>query len=104
MRGGFTFVFGIALAVQAFALQTIQVGIIGNADNHQVSWTTEVGVNYLVEVSDDLVEWMDIGIVQPGTGGIVTKGFSTPTEPRMFYRIRARAGAVRSGFDTYELP
>jgi hypothetical protein len=98
-----TFIFSIALAVQTFALQTIQVGIVGDAGNHHVSWTTEVGVNYLVEVSDDLVEWMDAGIVQPGTGGTVTKGFSTPNEQRMFYRIRARSGAVRPGFDTYRL-
>jgi hypothetical protein len=103
VRGILTFAIGVALALQAFALQTIQVGIIGDADNHQVSWTTEVGVNYLVEVSDDLVEWMDIGIVQPGTGGTVTKGFSTPTEPKMFYRIRGRAGAIRDGFDDYVL-
>ena len=103
MRSILAFVFGIALAVQAHALQTIQVGIVGDADNHQVSWTTEVGVNYLVEVSDDLVEWMDAGIVQPGTGGTVTYGFSTPTEARMFYRIRARSGAIREGFDEYIL-
>lgn len=103
MRSILAFACGIAMAVQAYALQTIQVGIVGDADNHQVSWSTEVGVNYLVEVSDDLVEWMDTGIVQPGTGGTVTYGFSTPTELRMFYRIRARSGAIRDGFDEYVL-
>lgn len=103
MRSILALACSMVFALQAFALQTIQVGIVGDADNHQVSWTTEVGVNYLVEVSPDLVDWMDTGIIQPGTGGTVTYGFSTPTEPRMFYRIRARSGAVRPGFDEYVL-
>jgi hypothetical protein len=98
-----TFAIAVLLAFQASAQQTIKVGIVGDADNHQVSWTTERGLNYLVEVSPDLVEWMDTGIVAPGTGEIVTYGFSTPTEPKMFYRIRVRPGAVRPGFDDYEL-
>lgn len=103
MRSFITFIFTVFLAFQASAQQTIKVGIVGDADNHQVSWTTERGLNYLVEVSPDLVDWMDTGIVQPGTGEIVTYGFSTPTEPKMFYRIRVRSGAVRPGFDEFEL-
>ena len=79
--------------------QTIKVGIVGDAANHQVSWTTERGYNYVVEVSADLVEWTDTGIVQAGTGAIVTYGFSTPTESKLFYRIRVRPGATRAGFD-----
>jgi hypothetical protein len=103
MRSLLTLVFAFIFAFHASAQQTIKVGIVGDADNHQVSWTTERGLNYLVEVSPDLVEWMDTGIVQPGTGEIVTYGFSTPTEPKMFYRIRVRPGAVREGFDEYVL-
>jgi hypothetical protein len=91
------------LVLHSFAQQTIKVGIVGDADNHQVSWTTERGLNYLVEVSPNLVDWMDTGIVAPGTGEIVTYGFSTPTEPKMFYRIRTRPGAVRPGFDVLSL-
>jgi len=98
-----TFVIGVLLAMQISAQQTIKVGIVGNAENHQISWTTEQGLNYLVEVSPDLVNWMDTGIVQPGTGEIVAYGFSTPSEPKMFYRIRVRPGAVRIGFDDFEL-
>lgn len=103
MRSFIAFVIAVGLAFQALAQQTIEVGIVGNADNHQVSWTTERGSNYLVEVSPDLVDWMDAGIVKPGTGGIVTQGFSTPNEPKMFYHIRVRPGAVRPGFDEFEL-
>ena len=103
MRSFITFIIAVCIAFQASAQQTIKVGIVGDADNHQVSWTTERGLNYLVEVSPDLVNWMDTGIVQPGTGEIVTYGFSTPTEPKMFYRIRVRPGAVRPGFDEFEL-
>jgi hypothetical protein len=103
VRSLITFVFAVSLAFQASAQQTIKVGIVGDADNHQVSWTTERGLNYLVEVSPDLVDWMDTGIVAPGTGEIVTYGFSTPTEPKMFYRIRVRSGAVRPGFDAFSL-
>jgi hypothetical protein len=98
-----TFAIAVFLTFQASAQQTIKVGIVGDADNHQVSWTTERGLNYLVEVSPDLVDWMDTGIVAPGTGEIVTYGFSTSTEPKMFYRIRVRSGAVRPGFDEFEL-
>lgn len=103
MRSFITLVFAVFIAFHASAVQTIKVGIVGDADNHQVSWTTERGLNYLVEVSPDLVDWMDTGIVAPGTGEIVTYGFSTPTEPKLFYRIRVRPGAVRPGFDAYEL-
>lgn len=103
MRYFITFIIAVCIAFQASAQQTIKVGIVGDADNHQVSWTTERGLNYLVEVSPDLVDWMDTGIVAPGTGEIVTYGFSTPTEPKMFYRIRVRPGAVRPGFDDLEL-
>ncbi len=103
MRTLITFAIAIFLAFQVSAQQTIKVGIVGDADNHQVSWTTERGLNYLVEVSPDLVDWMDTGIVAPGTGEIVTYGFSTPTEPKMFYRIRVRPGAVRPGFDALSL-
>jgi hypothetical protein len=104
MRSLLAFVFAFVFAIHASAQQTIKVGIVGDADNHQVSWTTERGLNYLVEVSPDLVDWMDTGIVAPGTGEIVTYGFSTPTEPKMFYRIRVRPGAARPGFDEFELP
>ena len=103
MRTLITFAIAIFLAFQVSAQQTIKVGIVGDADNHQVSWTTERGLNYLVEVSPDLVDWMDTRIVAPGTGEIVTYGFSTPTEPKIFYRIRVRPGAVRPGFDEFEL-
>lgn len=98
-----TFTLSLFLVLSTFAQQTIKVGFVGDADNHQVSWTTEVGFNYLVEVSPDLVDWMDTGIVQAGTGAIVTYGFSTPTEPKLFYRIRVRPGAMRPGFDDYVL-
>jgi hypothetical protein len=99
MRSFFTFVIAIFLAIPASAQQTIKVGIVGDADNHQVNWTTQLGYNYLVDVSPNLVDWMDTGIVQPGTGEVVTYGFSTPTEPKMFYRISSRKGAMRDGFD-----
>ncbi len=102
MRSLITVIIATFFALQASAQQTIKVGIVGDADNHQVSWTTEVGFNYLVEVSPDLVNWMDTGIVQAGTGAVVTYGFSTPTEPKMFYRIRVRP-AIRPGFDDLEL-
>jgi hypothetical protein len=46
---------------------------------------------------------MNTGIVQAGIGEIVTYGSSTPTEPKMFYRIRVRPGAVRPGFDALSL-
>jgi hypothetical protein len=103
VRSLITLFITVYFTLLASAQQTIKVGIVGDADNHQVSWTTEVGFNYLVEVSPDLVDWLDTGIVQPGTGEIVTYGFSTPTEPRMFYRIRVRQGAMRPGFDDYML-
>ncbi len=103
MKTLITFVIAVFLAFHAAAQQTIKVGIVGDADNHQISWTTERGLNYLVEVSPDLVDWMDTGIVAPGTGEVVTYGFSTPTEPKMFYRIRVRPGAVRPGFDDLAL-
>jgi len=95
--------FALLIAVQASAQQAIQVWIAGDAANHQVSWTTEVGINYLAEVSPDLEDWMDAGRVHAGTGSIVACGFSTPTEPMMFYRVRKRQGAVRPGFDAFEL-
>lgn len=104
MRSFITFAVAIFIAFQAQAQQTIKVGIVGDAANHQVNWTTERGLNYLVEVSPDLVAWMDTGIAQAGTGEIVTYGFSTPTEPKMFYRIRVRPGAVRLGFSEYKIP
>ena len=104
MKTLITFAIAIFLAFPVSAQQTIKVGIVGDADNHQVNWTTERGLNYLVEVSPDLVDWMDTGIVAPGTGEIVTYGFSTPTEPKLFYRIRVRPGAVRPGFDEFEIP
>jgi hypothetical protein len=103
MRGFILWILALVLVAQLQGQQTIKVGFVGDADNHQVSWTTEVGFNYLVEVSPDLVGWMDTGIVQAGTGAIVTYGFSTPTEPKLFYRIRVRPGAMRPGFDDYVL-
>ncbi|RYZ70542.1 MAG: hypothetical protein EOP09_05920 [Proteobacteria bacterium] len=95
--------FSLLLAGTAFSQETIKVGIVGDADNPQVSWTTEVGFNYQVDVSPDLIVWTDTGIVQAGTGSIVAYGFSTPTEPKLFYRISARKGAMRDGFDGFTL-
>jgi hypothetical protein len=104
MRLFISWIIALMFIAQAHGQQTIKVGIVGDADNHQVNWTTEIGYNYLVEVSPDLVAWTDTGIVQAGTGAVVTYGFSTPTEPKLFYRIRVRPGAVRPGFNAFEIP
>lgn len=103
MRLFISWIVALVFIAQVHGQQTIKVGIVGDADNHQVNWTTEIGYNYLVEVSFDLVAWTDTGIVQAGTGAVVTYGFSTPTEPKLFYRIRVRPEAMRPGFDDYVL-
>lgn len=103
MRSLPALVFVLILSFHVSAQQPIKVGIVGDADNHEVSWTAEVGANYLVEFSQDLIEWFDIGIVQPRTGETVTYGFSTPTEEKLFYRILSRPRAVRPGFDAFVL-
>ncbi len=75
------------LAPLPAAANTIQVGIIGTAANHEVSCTTRTNHNYQIEVSPDLQAWSDTGINEPGTGSPVTHGFSCNAE-KLFYRIR----------------
>lgn len=68
-------------AFHAAAQQPIEVEIVGSADNHQLTWTTTENFNYQVEASPDLMNWIDTGIAEPGTGGPITYGFisSAPT-------------------------
>lgn len=71
--------------------------IVGNADNHQVSWTTRLNYNYQVEASPDLEDWVDTGIAEPGTGSTITYGFSS-TADKMFYRVKEIVDPYNGGF------
>lgn len=66
---------------------TIQLGIAGVQENHEISWNTRTGHFYQLQVSPDLTNWSDSGINEEGTGEDVTYGFSA-VGARTFYRIR----------------
>jgi len=46
------------------------------------------GVNYRIEVSTDLANWATIETPIPGTGGVITRFYSTENQPRRFFRSR----------------
>jgi hypothetical protein len=77
----------LASAFHAAAQQPIEVEIVGGADNHHLTWTTTQNFNYQVEASPDLVNWIDTGIAEPGTGGPITYCFIS-NAPKWFYRIK----------------
>ena len=92
--------FWIALLVfmsQAHGQYVFRAVIVGDADNHQVSWTTRLNYNYQVEASPDLESWVDTGIAEPGTGSSITYGFSS-TADKMFYRVKESVDPYNGGF------
>jgi hypothetical protein len=84
-------------AFHAAAQQPIEVEIVGSADNHQLTWTTTENFNYQVYASPDLVNWIDTGIAEPGTGGPITYGFIS-SAPKWFYRIKETEDPYNGAF------
>jgi len=97
MRTLTTLLLSLACAFHAAAQQPSQVTIVGGADNHLLTWTTTQNFNYLVEASPDLVNWIDTGIAEPGTGGTITYGFIS-TAPKWFYRIKETEDPYNGAF------
>lgn len=104
MRIGLILPLLLTLAASASVTPPIEVGIVGTAENHQLTWTTRLNYNYQVEASPDLENWVDTGIAEPGTGSTITYGFictmeqSCTPQPRMFYRIKESEDPFNGGF------
>ncbi len=71
--------------------------VVGTATRHEVSWQSEVGFNYQVEVSPDLRAWSDTSVVEPGTGALLRCELSS-AEEQLFYRIRETVAAFDDSF------
>lgn len=93
----------LTLMAHTFAQQLVQAGFVGDAGQHFLNWNTEIGTNYQIETTTDLIHWTDVGIVQAGTGGTVTRAFSSTGDSQRFYRVFTRSGAVRPGYDEFIL-
>lgn len=87
----------LASAFHATAQQPIEVEIVGGADNHHLTWTTTQNFNYQVEASANLVNWIDTGIAEPGTGGPITYGFIS-SAPKWFDRIKETEDPYNGAF------
>jgi hypothetical protein len=92
-----TLFLSLAFAFHAVAQQPIEVEIVGDADNHHLTWTTTQNFNYQVEASPDLENWIDTGIAEPGTGGPITYGFIS-NAPKWFYRIKETEDPYNGAF------
>ncbi len=92
-----TLFLSLAFAFHAAAQQPIEVEIVGDADNHHLTWTTTQNFNYQVEASPDLENWIDTGIAEPGTGGPITYGFIS-NAPKWFYRIKETEDPYNGAF------
>jgi hypothetical protein len=74
------------VAIPAIVLVSYSVGPGGST----LSWTSEIGQNYGVFMSNDLLEWVEIATVA-GTGGVVSKTVTEPApgEEKRFFRVVA---------------
>jgi hypothetical protein len=97
MRIGLFLSLIFTLAASASITPPIEVGIVGTAENHQLTWTTRLNYNYQVEASPDLENWVDTGIAEPGTGSSITYGLMS-TADKMFYRIKESEDLFNGGF------
>jgi hypothetical protein len=97
MRIGLFLPLLFTLAASASITPPIEVGIVGTAENHQLTWTTRLDYNYQVEASPDLENWVDTGIAEPGTGSSITYGLMS-TADKMFYRIKESEDLFNGGF------
>jgi hypothetical protein len=97
MRIGLFFPLIFTLTASASVTPPIEVGIVGTAENHQLTWTTRLDYNYQVEASPDLENWVDTGIAEPGTGSSITYGLMS-TADKMFYRIKESEDPFNGGF------
>jgi len=97
MRHFLSWIASLVFIAQVHGQYVFKAVIVGDANNHQVSWTTRLNYNYQVEVSPDLVDWVDTGIAEPGTGSTITYGFSS-TADKMFYRVKESVDPYNGGF------
>jgi hypothetical protein len=97
MRIGLFLPLLFTFAASASITPPIEVGIVGTAENHQLTWTTRLDYNYQVEASPDLENWVDTGIAEPGTGSSITYGLMS-TADKMFYRIKESEDLFNGGF------
>lgn len=66
----------------------------------EVTWSTLVTNNYQVDLSTDLLsDWVDSGIVEPGTGSNITYGFESNADDLCF-RVREIADPYGGSFVT----
>lgn len=87
--------FGSLAASSLLAQSPVVLDVTGNAAEHQLTWTTELGFNYHIFVSTDLENWTDTGIVEPGCGSPVGYRIAPdPPEPQLYYQIWASAGSA----------
>lgn len=97
MRPLLFWIASLVFIAQVHGQYVFRAVIVGDADNHQVSWTTRPNYNYQVEASPDLESWVDTGIAEPGTGSSITYGFSS-TADKMFYRVKESVDLYNGGF------
>lgn len=97
MRLFLSWIASLVFIAQVHGQYVFKAVIVGDADNHQVSWTTRLNYNYQVDASPDLESWVDTGIAEPGTGSSITYGFSS-TADKMFYRVKESVDPYNGGF------
>ncbi len=89
---------GICLSISSVrAQQPMELTIVGDPTNHQLSWNTTSNYHYHVDCSPDLYVWAWTGLSVSGTGSRVTYGFMSNSE-KLFYRVRATADPNSGGF------
>ena len=52
-------------------------------------WTSQIGYQYQVLASQDLISWSDYGLAFRGTGEMLVEAIPTPAFPQVFFRVAA---------------
>ncbi len=71
--------------------QDPQLQIEHNTANNQIRliWQSYIGWTYFLEVSDDLVDWTNVNLIEPGNGTEKEWSFLMLTGNKMYWRLHA---------------
>jgi len=81
----------------------IESSVEWTPDAIKLTWITRLNCHYQVETSADLENWVDLDVVEIGTGGAITHSFERTAEKK-FYRVLENTDPYNGEFLTLPNP